>query len=142
MNSPQLCNVAFIGKAGSGKDTAAELLIEQLGYRRVAFADKLKLAYPGAPNYKGPGAGVLRYIEGGEEHPVVVTDCRYHNEAWALKGDGFVIVRIVADRNERINRLRTNGKLDEWPEDYRVINLGTKADLLDELARTIALESR
>jgi dephospho-CoA kinase len=199
---PDLPNLAFIGKAGAGKDTAAELLIEQLGYRRVAFADKLKDV---AETLWGPDArksrchlqklgeyvrqidedtwvnlaladlarerGVLRHVEflpagrplmgetvstvEGTVHPVIVTDCRYHNEAWTLKGENFVIVRIVAERTERINRLRTNGKLgsgdweshisetdlDEWPQDYTVQNIGSKADLLDDLARVIALDT-
>lgn len=168
---PQL---AFIGKAGSGKDTAAELLIEHLGYKRVAFADKLKDV---AADLWGADArkdrdklqrlgeyvrridpdtwvdyAMLRITP--DTSPTVVTDCRYHNEAWKLKGAGFMIVRIVADRTERINRLRTNGKLgpdgweqhvsevelDTWPEDYTVKNIGTKADLFDDLTRVIRLE--
>lgn len=173
-------NIAFIGKAGSGKDTAAELLIETLGYARIAFADALKdvceelwgdEARKDRDKLQKLGMAV-REIEPdtwvnlalaklpitgphGTVRPIAVTDCRLHNEAWALKGEGFIIIRILADRNDRINRLRTNGKLgpsgwedhvsetelDEWPEDYRVHNLGSKADLIDELARTIALET-
>jgi dephospho-CoA kinase len=198
---PDHPNLAFIGKAGSGKDTAAELLIETLGYRRLAFADKLKDV---AESIWGPTARTDRdklqklgeYVRNIDEdawvnaalaqtveqngqrrlvdaypgspvrvaddkpmivayHPIIVTDCRYRNEAWTLQGEDFVIVRIEADRNERINRLRSNGKLgpdgwedhvsetdlDTWPADYNVQNLGSKADLLDDLARVLALES-
>lgn len=34
--------IAFAGKAGSGKDTAARLLVAKYKYKRVAFADSLK----------------------------------------------------------------------------------------------------
>lgn len=34
--------VGFTGAAGSGKDTAAEILVSQFGYHREAFADPLK----------------------------------------------------------------------------------------------------
>jgi hypothetical protein len=46
-------NIALLGKAGSGKDTAAELLAELYPYQRVAFADKLKDV---ATIIWGPGA--------------------------------------------------------------------------------------
>ena len=35
-------NIAFIGKARSGKDTAASFLVRERSYTRVAFADPLK----------------------------------------------------------------------------------------------------
>jgi cytidylate kinase len=34
--------VAVSGWKGSGKDTAAKILVEKYGFRRVAFADVLK----------------------------------------------------------------------------------------------------
>jgi hypothetical protein len=36
--------IGFNGHAGAGKDTAAEILIRVYNFRRVAFADKLKIA--------------------------------------------------------------------------------------------------
>lgn len=35
-------NVAFLGFARAGKDTAAEVAVEEFGYERFAFADKLR----------------------------------------------------------------------------------------------------
>jgi dephospho-CoA kinase len=35
-------HIAFAGKAGSGKDTAAKYLIERYGYRKVSFAEPIK----------------------------------------------------------------------------------------------------
>jgi dephospho-CoA kinase len=190
-----LPNVAFIGRAGAGKDTAAELLTETLGYRRLAFADGLKAIaeelWPGqgdrdlwqwfgnlvreAPVEEGDLTWVKyarrKLIRKGGRlvlpertkngratvetyHPVAITDCRYRNEAWELKGEEFIIIRVAADRGDRINRLRSNGKLgadgweshisetdlDTWPQDYTVYNIGTKADLLHDLASVITLE--
>lgn len=36
--------VAFCGYAGCGKDTAADVLVEVFGYKRIAFADALRSA--------------------------------------------------------------------------------------------------
>lgn len=184
-----LPNIAFIGKAGSGKDTAAELLIEQFDYRRLAFADALKdvaeslwgtEARTDRDKLQRLGEYVrridedtwvnvaLRRLAGagvGLRDPnaafpivgrVAVTDCRYRNEAWRLKGEDFVIVRVLADRNKRIARLRTNGKLgpsgwedhisetdlDEWPADYEITNVGGKVDLLEQLVQVIRAETQ
>jgi hypothetical protein len=140
-------NIAFIGKARSGKDTAAARLVANWAFTRVAFADPLKgmalsvdpwIDAGAAPN--GPamcrrlselvdewgwerakdeypevrqvlqrlGASV-RYLD--EDFwlniarrsldaadtwnmPVVVTDCRYPNEAEALRKRGFLMVEI------------------------------------------------
>ena len=35
-------NIALTGKARSGKDTVASVLVEEYGYRRIAFVDALK----------------------------------------------------------------------------------------------------
>ena len=34
--------IGLSGKAGSGKDTVANILVEEFGYKRVAFGDKIK----------------------------------------------------------------------------------------------------
>ena len=34
--------IAFSGKAGSGKDTAADVLVKRHGFKKIAFADPLK----------------------------------------------------------------------------------------------------
>lgn len=41
-NPPAWPSIALLGRAGSGKDTAASLLAEKYGHVRVAFADALK----------------------------------------------------------------------------------------------------
>ena len=36
--------IGFTGRAGSGKDTAGQVLVRQLGFKRYAFADPIKKA--------------------------------------------------------------------------------------------------
>lgn len=46
-------NIAFVGKAGSGKDFAASYLVSNFAYQRVAFADELKVeAYEALPGVR------------------------------------------------------------------------------------------
>lgn len=130
-------NIAFVGKAGAGKTTCAEILAAQ-GYSRLSFAAPLKeiavriwgvdaLLDRGKLQYLGNA--VRQYDEDawvnaavrdlGDEKvgpaylPWVVDDCRFPNEYWALKKRGFVIVRVWAPRNVRVARLRANGKLQD-----------------------------
>lgn len=197
MQGQYLPNIAFIGRAGSGKDTAAELLIETLGYRRLGFADLLKdvaatlwgdQARTDRNKLQALGMAVREidqdtWVNGAlakltehkgqarlvgsmpsaemngpyfEMHPVAVTDCRFPNEVRALRSHGFVLIRIEADRDQRIRRLTANGKLGEgdWENhisetilddvatDYTVYNLTDKAQLLDDTVKCIDLERR
>jgi dephospho-CoA kinase len=179
----RLPNIALIGKMGAGKTTCARLLIEHFAYQRVAFADVLKDttarlwgAEAREDRDKNQRLGqavrdidedtwvrllIERINEPGQDVPYVVDDVRYHNEAWALKGEGFVTVRIEAEKSIRIDRVKRLGKLaaddweqaqqlnhlsetslDDWPEDYKVRNLSatTMADLLADLTRIIRAE--
>lgn len=135
-------NIAFIGKARSGKDTAAKRLTQYWAFTRVAFADPLKgMAlnvdpvvtscmdepgrlcdvvravgwerakdeYPEVRRFlQQLGASAreldpdywlniaLRSIDAADtwNMPIVVTDCRYPNEAEALRKRGFLMVEI------------------------------------------------
>jgi hypothetical protein len=135
-------NIAFIGKARSGKDTAARRLTQYWNFTRVAFADPLKgMAlsvdpvvtscmdepghlsevvravgwerakdeYPEVRQVLQRLGASVRYLD--EDFwlniarrsldaadtwnmPVAVTDCRYPNEAEALRKRGFLMVEI------------------------------------------------
>ena len=43
----------------------------------------------------------------------MIDDLRFPNEYWLLKELGFTIVRVEADRHDRISRLKQNGKLQD-----------------------------
>lgn len=158
-------NIAFIGKARSGKDTAAARLVGTWAFTRVAFADPLKrmalstdpiicaaddrsdwsnedlrlseyvktygweAAKDNHPEVRRflqhLGASVreldpdfwlniaLRSIDAADtwNMPIVVTDCRYPNEAETLRKRGFLMVEIrreeaTGDSHESENALK------------------------------------
>ena len=43
-SKPELPWIALMGDAGAGKDTAAEVLVREYGYTRIAFADPVRQA--------------------------------------------------------------------------------------------------
>ncbi|WP_172385203.1 hypothetical protein [Streptomyces sp. MNP-20] len=64
--------------------------------------------------------------------PVVVTDCRYPNEAEALKGRGFKFVRIIRPGLPRAgSEHESETAMDDYPVDVTIANVGTLADLND-----------
>lgn len=181
-------DIALAGKAGAGKSTAADLLVE-LGYQKRSIAASLKdiaaqlwgtEARTDRAKLQGLGVAV-REIErdtwidllirnGARDRmllrqqtgvftpkPIVVDDLRFPNEYWTLKAEGFVIVKVVAEPNRRVDRLKANGKWqdDEQLEhesetalddpsysDYFIENDGTKEDLYDDLVDVILKERR
>lgn len=125
--------VALGHRAGTGKDTLAQILVERHGFTRVAFADPLKrlaaelaphLAQPFATALQEHGPDALKSLRGGRDllitlgngvrrhiapdawiqpvltavhssdHDLVVPDLRFPNEAAALRGAGFRLVRV------------------------------------------------
>lgn len=135
-----LPNIAFIGKAGSGKSTCADILIERFKYERLSFAEPLKVGCGtrddrGLLQKVGHGMRDLfpdfwvnlaiadmqqrneteRWWDHGMGQPphFVNDDTRYLNEAEKLKAEGFVIVRVAAPRHTRLDRLRRNGRLQD-----------------------------
>jgi len=116
--------IGLSGKAGSGKDTVAEYLIQNYDFVNLAFADKLKqVAY----DLFGLNAQVrdrallqalgnrMRQIDPAvwvhyviKQLPlglnVVVSDVRFLNEFEALKGLGFYMVRVERPLLARLER--------------------------------------
>lgn len=162
---PMLPNIAFIGKAGAGKTTASMYLTREFGYASVSFAwplkkvaselwghdaatDRDKLQKLGvAVRQIEPDTWVnlaienIKYVRaamGGV--PVVIDDLRFPNEYWALRDEGFVIVRVLAEEVDRIPRLQASGKwqsheqlshisetaIDDLPADHNITNTVTK----------------
>lgn len=184
-------NVAFLGKAGSGKDTAAAFLTRELAYVPVAFADPLRAVALALDPMVGADAGHFGYLptrlsqvvdrygwDGAKRTipevrrtlqrlgqavrdvdpafwlslalerldtaetwslPVVVTDCRYRNEAEALRARGFTLVRIVRPSAGPGSTHVSETELDTFPVDITLSNTGTVVDLWEqvrELTRT------
>lgn len=128
-------NIAFVGKAGAGKTTAAQLLVDHFGYTRLSFAaplkeiavqlwgedaktdrDKLqKLGVAVREIDPDTWAEILeeRYLTSTPDTPFVVDDCRFPNEHDLLRYHGFLVVRVIAPKQLRIVRLEHNGKLQD-----------------------------
>jgi hypothetical protein len=149
------CDIGFIGLAGSGKDTAAEALTA-LGWRRMAFADRLKmLAFQfGWDGYKDDrGRKLLQDLgmaargynsdfwvdqaynslnstqQGYANIPKVWTDVRFENEAEFVRKRGGIIIRII--RPDQHSSSSHESELNQYniSADYTVVNRGTIEDL-------------
>lgn len=129
-------NIAFVGKAGSGKTTSAGILRQirlpgtpAMGYEIIGFAEparKIAAELWGTEfEYRDRMQALANALRGIDEDvmlrpwakrvalatwPVVADDVRYENEWFAAKGRGFVTVRLEAWRLARIDRLKANGK--------------------------------
>lgn len=176
-----LPHIAFTGKAGSGKTTAALALADAKGYRIVSFAEPIKrvagilwgprgrtdrdtLQWIGeSVRSRDPGAFV-RILEerlddihnnSSDANPrVVVDDLRMVPEYDMLREQGFIIVRIEAERHIRIDRLVATGKmgrqeelddetetaLDGYLFDYEVHNNSDPEDLSDQISMILRRE--
>lgn len=149
-------DVGFMGLAGSGKDTAA-LALTAVGWRKMAFADRLKslaLAF-GWDGYKDPkGRRLLQdlgmaarnynedfWITNAEAHidnisqyhcwkiPYVWTDVRFQNEADFVRKRRGIIIRIK--KPEQISCDKHESELNQFaiPADYEVVNGGSIEEL-------------
>jgi len=130
--SPTL-RLAVSGKMRSGKDTLAARLVERYGFRRYAFADRLKAV---ASELFGMASGAKNrhlLVELGRKMceidklvwvnhvlgqmplrcDVVISDLRFRYEYHALKAFDFVMVRVDSDETARLKRVeRFGSKVD------------------------------
>lgn len=56
---------------------------------------------------------------------VVITDCRFPNEAQAVKDRGGYVVRVTRPGVDAVNAHPSETSLDDWPFDLTVDNSGT-----------------
>jgi len=124
MNPIPINRIAFVGRLGSGKTTASEYLVNEYGFKRYSFAAKLKeicaemfpdkfeggtkprelLQFIGTDAFRKFDADVwvkylVRRIRAENPALAVIDDCRFPNEAEALRTLGFTIVKI--ERSDR-----------------------------------------
>lgn len=125
--------LAFIGKAGAGKTTAAEAAKSLYGYYRLSFAGPLKEV---AVKLWGDDAllnrGYLQQLGNklrdidpdvwlnvglreadqflARGTAICFDDCRFPNEYNGLRDRGFTIIRLEAAEDTRVDRLQRIGK--------------------------------
>lgn len=186
--------IGLSGYARSGKDEAAKVLVEEYGFIRIAFADKLRevlyaLNPAVAPSKEHDGVVHLREVidvytwngyketafgpeirrllqrlgtEAGRETlwdsiwvdaafanvpddaKVVVTDCRFANEASAIVDKGGEIWRIsrfgigpAVGENGVVHKSETS--LDGWDFDRVITNDGTLEEFHNKIRTMVVL---
>lgn len=156
-------DVGFIGFAGAGKDTAALALIQR-GWRRKAFADRLKdlaihFGWNGEKDEKGrrllQDLGMaaraydsefwIRHAENSITHtpvemskiPYVWTDIRFENEAEFVRNRGGIIIRIVKQWENKQDYHESEWNQIDIVADHMVVNNGTIEELHQKINNII-----
>lgn len=132
-------NVVIAGKAGSGKDTVGDWLIEERGYVRVSLATPVKRVarelWPDLDWNQKQRTVLQRFGMACRDvdpdtwlklcwteiqrvnaagSPVVVTDCRFLNELEFFRLRGATCMRLESSYVDRVARLRArDGVVDE-----------------------------
>jgi dephospho-CoA kinase len=148
-------HIGLIGLAGSGKDTAALVLMDR-GWRRVAFADALKMkaigmGWDGKKDERGRrllcdlGMAMRAYdpyhwIDLAKlsqvSKPFVVTDVRFQNEADVIRAQGGIIVRVVRPNIESSGHESESGQL-RIHSDQSILNDGSIEHLHAQLLEIV-----
>lgn len=164
--------IAICGKMRSGKDTIADILVDDYGFKNFKFSsgitsiideyfsDDVTKKRKMREHYQRIGQSmrkldqnvwvnhtkgeINRYLNlNGEGSDIVVSDLRQKNEYDFLKRNGFIIIKIESDRQNRIRRAmdvndafhtsaldhETELSVEDITEDYLIENNGTLEDL-------------
>lgn len=125
-----MARIALVGNMRSGKDTFADVLINEKGYTKIAFADELKRIckelFPEQFKNGNKPREILqsvgkcmrsidydvwvkaldRKIKQCNGKNLVITDVRYPNEVAYLRNNGFIIVQIIVYRSIIVGRCK------------------------------------
>lgn len=179
-----IIKIGLCGKMRSGKDTVADYLFFEHDFEYpMAFGDSLKFyahrIFPDVPREPKPRelyqfmnvmrdydpdvwikhlAQQVRMAEDSRKTTgIVVTDARQANEVNWLRDNGFVIVKVEADEDTRIERIKAQGEsadeealrhkteqyVDDIEADFTIENNGTLDELhakVDELVAELRTE--
>ncbi len=132
--------IAICGRIRSGKDTVADYLCDNHGFRKFRFGDGIrevgKILYPeefakGKPRaiMQGVGQALRQYdpdvwvnylfnsVKRSGADRVVISDMRQPNELARVKAEGFFVIKVVASEETRIERGIKKGDIFK-PEDF------------------------
>ena len=131
--------LALTGKMRSGKDTVADYLVSEYGYKKYGFGDGIReveaLLFPDTHKKERTrlqqiGQSLrqveenvwvdhtLRQIKKEGHDRIVIKDLRQPNEYARLQEAGFSIVRVLCTEDIRLNRMRAAGDVFH-PDDIR-----------------------
>lgn len=129
-NVPSGYRLAFVGPMCSGKTTCADYLVQNYGYTKLSLADKLKaIAYElyGIQGKDGDNRRIIQELgdklrvfdddvftkytlatiqKNYSYSKIVIDDLRLPREAGILKQNGFYLVRVMCDDDERLRRVK------------------------------------
>lgn len=177
----EIIKIGLCGKMRSGKDTVADYLFYEHDFEYpMAFGDSLKFyahrIFPDVPKEPKPRE-LYQFMNVMREYDpdvwikhlaqkvamaedsrrttgIVVTDARQANEVAWLRENGFIIVKVEADEDMRIERIKAQGEsvdeealrhkteqyVDDIEADFTIENNGTLDELhakVDELVAEI-----
>lgn len=127
--------VGYVRKTGSAAlverygDTEAKKNKE---YRRLLQAVGTK-----ARQYFGEDVWVDAAFRSLEDGQYVISDCRFKNEAQAIKDRGGLVLRVMRPGVNAVNDHISEHDLDEWAFDGFVMNDGSLLDLEGEVQRVL-----
>ncbi|MDQ0976662.1 dephospho-CoA kinase [Neobacillus niacini] len=148
--------IAITGKMRSGKNTVADYFLIHKAFRSMAFGEGIKeviqLYFPelllqGKPRKLYQAIGQLfrefnpdiwveildRRLDqittwfGDENIDIVVTDLRQENEYKYLKEQGFIIIKVEAEDELRIERIKQSGDTFDHEDFYHETELSVDA---------------
>lgn len=171
-------SVALMGKAGSGKSSVADYLVRRQAYTKASFCAPIKSITQGL---WGPEAAIgrpainrlgdtIRSIDPNttanllrpqlvDKTLMVVDDVRYPEEYWLMREFGFVMIRMWAPIQYRVDRLKANGRwfadeqleypsetalddLEKYKPDYAIQNWEGPHELEKEVLRVLQKECK
>jgi hypothetical protein len=160
--------IGLVGKARSGKDTVASMMVTANGcpFVRVAFADEVRrvareMGWDGLKDERGRrllqqlggdvgraydpllwvkrGMAKVRQARDDDGRSVVVTDCRYRNEVDAIRAAGGAIWRIVRHTGEGLTGDAAAHSSETALDDYKCDRVIVNDGTYDELRAVVRL---
>ena len=123
--------IGLVGKMCAGKTHVGNILSRRCALKKFAFADKVKDIAKDLFNMKHKNRELLQKIGQSmrvidkyvwinyllytikDEDRVIIDDIRYPNELSALQDRGFIIIKLIVDKNTQRKRL-----VETYPDNY------------------------
>lgn len=142
------------GDAGIGKLMTVREFLQKLGtdalrdnlhtnvWVNALFADYIAEPDPAVAEFL-KAEGLPASMNGGKlVYPNwIITDCRFPNEAQAVKARDGIIIRVLRPGNEPVNLHSSETALDDYSFDDVILNDGTVEDLIPKVQHLLKEQS-